>query len=250
MGRRGIHQAPDFTGTVHDSSDQRGAELASPANPVNGITINTVANARCACLTWALLRAGLGDDHYLGDSKYNSLQATVRKQISHGLQLQAAYTYSRSFTTEHYVTIANPTLLLPTIRPDARYRPQRLTVNYGWDLPFGKHEGFVGKIASGWNLSGVTVVQDGTPLTVTDTRGGTIYGFGPGSTVTSTAEFAAGMSAANVATPGGVEAAARGHIRWPGLFQQGRVWTHTGDWQRNAAVRKQRTGNYSWARAV
>ncbi len=33
-------------------------------------------------------------------------------------------------------------------------------------MPFGKHEGFLGKVANGWNLSGVTVAQDGTALTV------------------------------------------------------------------------------------
>ena len=30
----------------------------------------------------------------------------------------------------------------------------------------------MGKLVNGWNLSGVTIVQDGTPLTITDTQRG------------------------------------------------------------------------------
>ena len=66
------------------------------------------------------------------------------------------------------------------------YYPQRLAVNYSWDLPFGHPDGLKGKLVSGWNLSGVTILQDGEPLTITDTRGGTIFG----SVSTSRAEFA------------------------------------------------------------
>ena len=64
------------------------------------------------------------------------------------------------------------------------------------------------------------MVQDGTPLTITDTRGGSIYGFGSGSAITSTAEFAAGMGSANVATPGGIEARLGGATGGPGYFNK------------------------------
>jgi hypothetical protein len=59
----------------------------------------------------------------------------------------------------------------------------------------------MGTLTSGWGLSGVTVIQDGTPLTITDSRGGTIYGFGAGA-VLSSAQYAAGMNAANAASTG------------------------------------------------
>ena len=218
VGTRGIHQAFSGTGTILQIN---GAELASPTNPINGITTNTVANASLRAPYLGFGPGGLSDAYYIGDSKFNSLQATVRKQFSHGFQLQAAYTFSRSFTTVPYVTLAN---VNPFVRPqyglDSAYRPQRLTINYGWDLPFGKHEGLLEKVASGWNLAGVTVIQDGTPLTVSDTRGGSIYGFGAGSNVTSAAQFAAGMGAANVATPGGVEARLGGTAGGPGYFNK------------------------------
>jgi len=146
--------------------------------------------------------AGVGADQAISDSHYNSLQTTVRKQFSYGLTLQAAYSYSRGVTTASYINFNDPSLpvqygFTPFIHP------HRFSINYSYDLPFGKHEGLVGKLASGWTLSGVTVAQAGTALTLTDTRGGSVYGFGTGS-VTSTATFAAGMSAANVLSSGNV----------------------------------------------
>ena len=133
VGTRGMHQAFSGTGTILQIN---GAELASPTNPINGITTNTVANASLRAPYLGFGPGGLSDAYYIGDSKFNSLQATVRKQFSHGFQLQAAYTFSRSFTTVPYVTLAN---VNPFVRPqyglDSAYRPQRLTINYGWDLP-------------------------------------------------------------------------------------------------------------------
>ncbi len=153
-----------------------------------------------------------------GDRKFNSLQAIVRKQFSHGFQIQAQYTFSRLFDTGIYNGFNDPRYLQLWTRTPA-YRPQRFTINYSYDLPLGNHDGLLGKITSGWSLAGVTVVQDGQPLTIEDTRGGSIYGFGAGSPIISTAQFAAGMGPANVPTPGGVQARLGGPLRWPRLFQ-------------------------------
>jgi len=188
--------------------NQNEAQLASVANPINGMTTNTTANASIRVPYLGFAPAGLSDSVSDGAEKYNGLQATLRKSFSHGLTMQAAYTYSRAFTT---VITSNGTQITvndPDITdwaPNGLYRPHRLTVNYSYDLPLGKHEGFLDKVASGWTVSGVTVVQDGTPLTVTDSRGGTIYGFGGAATQVSTAVYAAGMSAANAASTGSVQ---------------------------------------------
>ncbi len=91
IGSHGIHQ----TSAIRELNE---AELASPSNPVNGITTNTVANANVRVPYLGFSPAGLSDDEFTGDAKFNSLQATVRKQLSHGLTLQAAYTWSKSLT--------------------------------------------------------------------------------------------------------------------------------------------------------
>jgi hypothetical protein len=135
--------------------------------------------------------------------------------MTHGFQMQAAYTFSRGFATDYFL-YNNPNVL--SYGPNENYRPQRLAITYSYDLPFGNHAGFLDKIASGWNLAGVTIAQDGLPQTIVDTRGGSIYGYGPGANVTSTAEFAAGMGNANVGTPGSVQQRLGGSIGGPGYF--------------------------------
>ena len=215
VGIRAIHQAPDSSITGSGEHQLNEAVLVTPGNPIcqgaTCVTTNTTQNASLRVPYLGFSPGGLGADQTIADGKYNSLQVTVRKQFSHGLQLQGAYTYGRGVETTSYTTFNNPALPLQ-YGLNAGYRPQRLTVNYGWDLPFGSHDGLLGKIASGWNLGGVIVVQSGFPLTPTDTRGGAIYGYGAGSVVTSTAEFAPGMGNANVPSSGSLEQRLGGSI--------------------------------------
>jgi len=215
VGSRGIHQASDAAVGVRQVNE---AQLASPANPINGITSNTVANASVRVPYLGFSPGGEEMAQTSGDRKFNSLQAIVRRQFSHGFQMQAEYTFSRLFNTGIYNGYNDPNLA--PYGPDSNYRPQRFTINYSYDLPLGNHHGFVGRIANGWSLAGVTVVQDGQPLTIEDTRGGSIYGFGAGSAITSTAQFAAGMGPANVATPSGVQARLGGATGGPGYFNK------------------------------
>jgi hypothetical protein len=218
VGSHGIHQyqvGPAGAGTDRNLNE---AQLASPSNPINGLTMNTAANASLRVPYLGFAPAGLSSENTDGDTKFNSAQATIRKQLSHGLQMQAAYTYSRSFSNTN--TSNDPNNLRQQYGLSPSYRPNRLALSYVYELPFGTHDGFVGKVASGWSLSGVTVIQDGTPLTITDTRGGTVYGFGPGSPIVSRAQFAAGMNATNVATSGGVESRLGGLFGGQGYFNK------------------------------
>jgi hypothetical protein len=221
VGSRGIHQPIASTQLINQ------AQLVSASNPLCGtqngtttcITTNTVGNASLRVPYLGFAPGGLIDATTQGDDKFNSFQATVRKQLSHGLSLQAAYTWSKSLTTGSLnINDANNHGAQYGLNPS--YRPQRLAVSYSWDLPFGRPEGLKGKLVNGWNLSGVTIVQDGTPLTVTDSRGGSVYGFGSGSAETSTAQYCPGMGPANVATPGGVEARLGGATSGPGYLNK------------------------------
>ncbi len=215
VGTHGIHQ---YNGNVQINE----AQLASPANPVNGLTVNTTSNASGRVPYLGFSPAGMSTSETNGDVKFNSLQATVRKQMSHGLTMQAAYTWSKSLND--FTNAANnssnsgdPNNLRQQYGPNPNYRPQRLAINYSWDLPFGHFEGLTGKLTNGWNVSGVTIAQDGTPLSVTDSRGGTIYGLGAGP-VTSRAQFCPGMGPGNVSTPGGVESRLGGNFGGPGYL--------------------------------
>ena len=105
---------------------------------------------------------------------------TVRKQLSYGLQLQVAYTWARAFVNAYVGNPAATTAgIAPYINPyllNPGYRPQRLVLNYSWNIPTGKHDGVMGQMLNGWNWSGVTTIQGGNPLLITDSRDGSAFG--------------------------------------------------------------------------
>jgi hypothetical protein len=104
----------------------------------------------------------------IATSAYNSLQASLDKRFAHGLQLTAAYTFSKSFDeASSFEGILNP------IDPrrsrslsvfDARHR---FVLSYYWELPFQHHDGAKGKLINGWAVSGVTTLQTGFPVRIT-----------------------------------------------------------------------------------
>lgn len=200
VGSHGIHQA--------GSSYYNAAPLASPTNPLSCgydgkpadcITADSAQNTFARTPILGLSPADSGTVTGL-DYKFNSLQMTVRKQLSHGLQMQAAYTWSRAFISAPYGIDTAP-YVINRYGENSVYRPQRLVVNYVWNLPIGSPEGLKGKLVNGWTLSGVTTIQDGTPLTITDSQGGTLFGV---PTTLSTAQFCPGMTNASVPTSGSV----------------------------------------------
>ena len=196
VGSHGVHQFVNVTFPYNI------APLYSAANPdpITGVTTNTAANAiiRAPYLGFATTTQEYAT---FASFKYNSLQATVRKEFSHGLRFQAAYTWSRGFNTATYGINTAP-YVIEAYELNAGYHPQRFIVNYTWDLPFGHHEGLLDKFVDGWDLSGVTTVQNGTPLTPVDSRGGAVYG---APTAVSTGQYCAGMGPANLATSGSLD---------------------------------------------
>lgn len=107
-----------------------------------------------------------------GDSQYDSFQASVRKRLGAGLQLQANYVWARDFD--------NGTTHQDSFRPKADYAisaqdiRHRFVASYIYQLPFGRGRRFganLGKLEDellgGWQANGITTVQSGTPLPVT-----------------------------------------------------------------------------------
>ena len=198
------------------------ALLASASDPINGLTTTTVANVALRTPYIGYAPAGLQGTDFDGISNYNSLQVTVRKQFSHGLTLQGNYTWSKSLTdlTVDSANSNNASNLNQQYGPSYFNRPQRFIINYSYDLPFGKHEGFLGKLLEGWNVSGVTTIQDGAPMTFVDGAAGTAFGTdGTGTTSGfGRAQLCPGMTYANIATPGGIESRLGGYSGGPGYF--------------------------------
>jgi len=104
----------------------------------------------------------------IANSAYNSLQASFDKRFSGGLQLTAAYTYSKSFdqasSFEGILNPVDPRRSRSLSSFDARHR---IVLSYYYELPFRKYTGVTGQIVNGWALSGVTTFQTGFPIRIT-----------------------------------------------------------------------------------
>jgi len=212
VGAHGIHQATpgaQNNGPTADGSPTSTpfnvAQLAGVGAPcvscgLTGATTNTAANVFLR-VPIPGISAGAQELQTNDNYKFNSLQVTVRKQISHGLQVQAAYSWSRGFE-QNPVGINTYPYVVPVYAPEYFVRPQRLVVNYVWELPFGQHTGALGVIANGWSWSGVTVIQNGQPIDINDSSGGGIFGITGGAAQIIQAQYCPGMTQANIATSG------------------------------------------------
>jgi hypothetical protein len=127
----------------------------------------------------------------LGESNYNALQVELRRRFSHGLFMQANYTFQKTLDD---ISPGNPGL---NSEDQSRVAPfldnQNQHLDYGradydqtqvfnfnavYDLPFGKGKHFFGnsstaldRLAGGWQLGGILRINTGTPLTIVDPRG-------------------------------------------------------------------------------
>ena len=114
-----------------------------------------------------------------GDSRYNSLQVFVNHRVDrYGLQLQAAYTFSRSISNANNQDSeghANP--IQDAYHPQLnkgvanQNTPQSLSLNYLWALPFFKgSQGWKRQALEGWQIVGINTFRTGLPLTVCEDR--------------------------------------------------------------------------------
>jgi len=226
VGSSGINQA-DY------NHNYNLAQLASPSNPINGVTTNTALNAVYRVPYLGYQPIGLQGTEYDATYHYNSLQSTVRKTFSHGLTMQAAFTWSKDLTELQQCGEtgcigdgqANSNLatdLQQQMGPAYLVHPLRFILSYNYILPFGQHSGALGRLTSGWSVSGTTLVQNGTPLTFTNTAGGTAYygGANPGSGEggSSTSQLCPGVTYGSLSTPGGTTSRLGGPSGGPGWF--------------------------------
>jgi len=213
------------THAVHlrETRDNLQAQNATAAHPVEinnptycvpnpcMITANTFNNAVARSLVQGINGyAGFqlfADDAY---SHYHSLQTTLSRRWGAGY-FQAAYTFSRSTdATSTGNTAFNTAFNDESTLADSRGlsdfdRTHRLVVSYRYELPFFKGEtGAKGALLSEWAVSGITIIQSGSPFSVTDSGAGTAFlgaGFTPG---TLTGSLMSGATLASALTSGSI----------------------------------------------
>jgi hypothetical protein len=207
VGSHGIHQllqsAAGFQGqgsaTPFNIAQLAGVGAPCASCSIYNVTTNTPQNVVLRVPNLGISPTASSIET-AGSYKYNSLQVTVRKQLSYGLQLQGAYTWSRGFITQSYGLNTYPYFALQYgLNPN--YRPQRFVLSYVWDLPLGHPKGIEGVLLDGWSWSGVTTIQDGNPLNISDATAGSDFVGGNGF-ASATPQFCPGMSNDNIATAG------------------------------------------------
>jgi hypothetical protein len=118
----------------------------------------------------------LTSDGYL---TYHALQVELRKQMSHGLQFNANYTWSKNLGTEPGTNWEGQFAQFDLRNLRHSYLPtsfdRRHVFNFSpvYELPFGRGRkfanqgGVVDKIVGGWTVSSIITVQTGTPFRLT-----------------------------------------------------------------------------------
>jgi len=133
-------------------------------------------------------------------SRYDSLQLTVTKRFKEGGTLLVAYTNSKLLSNTDTLTswlegatnggvggVQDWNNLKGEYSTSSQDVPQRLVINYVLDLPFGHGKRFASdatgikdKVIAGWGVDGVTTLQRGFPLKITDSNSNALAGLGLG----------------------------------------------------------------------
>ena len=163
-GSRGVHQpfrVEDMNIPLPDFTLPQGY-IWSPAaqgNPVNG-TFGQIEG-----LMW------------IASSSYHSLQAQIKKNMSHGLQAQASFTWGRSIDSSSAGSIGdnfhNSVSSLPFFSTKLNRGPsdfnvgKNLVTNLEWEIPSPKSlPGAAEWALGGWQLGGIFEASSGVPFSV------------------------------------------------------------------------------------
>jgi Carboxypeptidase regulatory-like domain/TonB dependent receptor len=227
VGAKGTH--------LRETRNSLQSQNATPSNPVKisssfcnpdpcVITTNTfnnaVARSRAQGINGYAGFQLFADDAY---SHYHSLQTTLSRRWGAGY-FQGAYTFSKSTDATStgntaFNTAFNDESTLAASRGLSDFdRPHRLVVSYRYDLPFFRAvTGAKGALLRGWAVSGITILQSGTPFSVTDSAGGSAF-LGLGSTPsTLTGQLASGSTLSSALTSGGIRTRLNGYLN-PAAF--------------------------------
>jgi hypothetical protein len=120
---------------------------------------------------------------YDGHSYYDALELQLAKRMSHGLQMQGTFTWSKSIDTSS-ATLAGDSFgtsissldyfdLRLSRGPSDFNVPRLLVINGTWEVPTPKSwTGAKHWLAGGWELGTIFTVSDGVPFTPTYGTGG------------------------------------------------------------------------------
>jgi hypothetical protein len=196
--QRDLNQIPALPSSLNPYAPGQpisGGDCAS--NTVNGnpVTGLVAVNLAVACQTnpdpFRPFK-GLGAISKLeeqANSSYNALQISVRRTLGR-LDFSLAYTYSHSIddSSDRFDGNFVDSYNLRGTRASSNFDQKHiLNVSYVYDVPFFQSAGLVHRILGGWQISGITAYQTGTPFDVYNAiypdNAGVANGVGTGSFV-------------------------------------------------------------------
>jgi Carboxypeptidase regulatory-like domain/TonB-dependent Receptor Plug Domain len=178
------------------------ARLASPQQPIindvlralglpgDVITTNTPANAQLRAPFQGVSINSFGQRQTTAQSNYNSLQMSLTKRLSKGLQLLGSYTYAKSIDNASGGSFntgqsADSGFILGN-QLDNRAnrgvsdfdRTHRFVLSYLWELPrpaFAATSTAGRMLLSNWQAAGIITAMSGLPIDIVDSNAGSFY---------------------------------------------------------------------------
>jgi hypothetical protein len=124
--------------------------------------------------------ASVGQQSTDGNSKYNSLQASLNKRMSHGLDFLLSYTYAHaeddgsSFENSAFGTRGTNPFINALNWGDSGFDArQRFVASYSYELPVPHaltSNGALSRAFKGWRVAGNTTFQTGFPVNLSDSH--------------------------------------------------------------------------------
>jgi carboxypeptidase family protein/TonB-dependent receptor-like protein len=167
---------------------QRSLNQALPAStndPVRGVTTNTFANISLRVPILGIPPDSLVEMESEGSSRYDGLEVSLTKRLSHGLQFLASYTFSKTLDTDgsdiNSTSSGNALTLGDQNSPGQRWgrasfnRTHRFVLSTTWALP-SPPRGVPRAVLGGWSLAAIATVQSGSALTIAATNSTNVFG--------------------------------------------------------------------------
>lgn len=198
------------------------ARLASPQNPVINAVTGQVITTNTPSATNVALRApyqGVEVGSFLqiqstAQSTYNSLQISLTRRLSKGLQFLASYTYAKSIDNasggsdstgdvRDTINIAGNQLDNRANRGISDFdRTHRFVLSSLWDLPRPAFARSTARrlLFSNWQLAAIVTVMSGLPIDIIDGGASSFYGLSGGNNAFMRPSWASGATAGTATT--------------------------------------------------
>jgi len=199
------------------------ARLASPQNPIINevlralslpgavITTNTPGNAQLRAPFQGASIITFRQEQTTAQSSYNSLQMSLTRRLSKGLEFLASYTYAKAIdngsggvanlaaTVDVGVILGNQLDNRAHRGVSSFDRPHRFVLSYLWDLPrpaLAARSSVGRKLLSNWEIAGIITAMSGLPIDIVDGGAGSFYGLNGGNNPLARPNWAPGATRA------------------------------------------------------